>query len=320
MPSYRVFGLRLDCDFELPELPEVDAGAGADWRIETRDAPAPAVTAGQLGIDTVYGEVRVRAYSAPGLLRLAFDDTGSFDILRGERVIAWYPGSDPLPAAVRADLLGRVLALAAHADGRLPLHASAVSIRGRAIAFLGPKHAGKSTMALALVRHGARLLTDDTLVVRFDPQGIPVASPGVQQVRLWEDSSRALGAEAWHQSAGAKPTVSPLDPECLERDEVVLAACYVLHRAEVGDESPSVIRRERLAPVHAAMAIVQYSKLGSLAGGAEGVAQLGRATSLARTPLYVAVVRRDLGRLADAAATIAAWHGEAPMPNVATIA
>ncbi len=68
---------------------------------------------------------------------------------------------------MRADLLGRVMALAAHADGRLTLHASAVSVAGRAVAFVGPKHAGKSTLALALVRKGARLLTDDTLVVRL---------------------------------------------------------------------------------------------------------------------------------------------------------
>lgn len=320
MPRYHAFGLRLECDFELPELPEVPGGGGTDWRIETRDTAPPAVASSELGIETVYGAVQVRSYSAPGVLRLTFDDTGTFDVLRDERVIAWHPGPGSLPVAVRADLLGRVIALAAHADGRLPLHASAVSIRGRAVAFLGPKYAGKSTMALALVGRGARLLTDDTLVVRFDAHGNALASPGVQQVRLWEDSARALGAEPWQQSAGAKPTVTPLDLGALERDEVPLAACYVLHRADPEDESAALVCREPLSAVHAAMAVVQYSKLGSLVGGTEEAAQLDLAAWLVRaTPVYVAHVRRDLGRLADVAASIAAWHGDAVVPNVATV-
>ena len=75
---------------------------------------------------------------------------------RTGQVITWHrPPEVALDAAV-ADLTSRVLALALHAGGVFTLHASAVSIDGGGIAFLAPKHHGKSTLCSALVLAGAR--------------------------------------------------------------------------------------------------------------------------------------------------------------------
>jgi hypothetical protein len=259
----------------------------------------------------VYASVQVRAFGSPTAARLAFDDTGTFDVLPAERIIAWYPGPAENAAAVRADLLGRVMALAAHMDGALALHASAVAIDGVAIALLGPKHAGKSTLALSLVQAGARLLTDDTLVVRFGDAGAAWVSPGVQQVRLWDDSARALDV-ASRGELGAKAAIDHLPRLQLESTAVRLDACYVLH-AGPGDDG-SMARRERMAPVQAALSCVGFSKLGALAGGSEGEVVLdGAARLVATVPVYTAEVPRNLTRLGAVATTFLEWsrHGSA---------
>jgi hypothetical protein len=199
------------------------------------------------------------------------------------------------------------MALAAHVDGHVALHASAVSIDGRAVAFLGPKHAGKSTLALALVRAGARLLTDDTLIVRLAGETV-WAVPGVQRLRLWDDSARALGAPV-SGARGAKPTVDRLEPNEIETQPVPLEACYVL-QASSGIPAGAV-RRERLSAVHATLAQVRFSKLGALAGGAVGAALLDRVANLTNTvPVLSATIGRDLASLHDVGDRFVAWHGE----------
>lgn len=306
MLSYRVFGLRIDTEIPLPELDPVRHPNGPDWTVRVaRENPAT-VPLSSSGSDIVYGDVQVHAYSSSTGLRLAFDDTGTFDIRLADRVIAWHPGPAPSEAAVRADLLGRVLAAAAHLSGQLALHASAVSIGGAVVAFVGPKHAGKSTLALALVRRGARLVTDDTLVVRLGERDLAWAAPGVQRVRLWDDAARALGIEP-RPSAGTKPTIDRLTPGELERSELPLAACYVLQSAASGEVQ--VAARRPMSPVQAAVAYVRFSKLGALAGGKAGQALLERAAQLTHAVAVLElVVRRDLEALDEVATTIAGWH------------
>jgi hypothetical protein len=74
------------------------------------------------------------------------------------------------------------------------LHASAVAIGGRAVAFAGPSGAGKSTLLGAFVAAGYKAIADDLLLI--EPKGeLPRvwATPGF--LRLWPDSVRALGLD-----------------------------------------------------------------------------------------------------------------------------
>jgi hypothetical protein len=315
VPRYVTFGAGLDCDFELPELVAAQHPVPVSWQVRTCQAHPPDEPSEPTGLDTVYGAVRVRAFSADDVARLVFDDTGTFDVRRSDRTITWYPGHDARDAAVRADLLGRVMSLAVHIDGGLALHASAVSIGGRAVAFLGDKHSGKSTLALALVRRGARLITDDTLVVQWIGPDAPLVAPGVQRVRLWPDSARALDLTA-SISTSDKPTIDALAPDSLEHGVVSLDACYVVRPAGGSPGADGVVR-ERMSPVHAALAGVRFAKLAALLGGREAPTVLDRATRLAgTTAFYVATVHRDLRRLDEVAARILEWHAVAAAPNV----
>ena len=320
MPKYGVFGFTIDSAVAFPELDQAGAGTNVDWTLRVAQDECAATTGTPLGIDCVYGDVHVRTYASERALTIAFDDTGAFEVRPGGREIVWYPGPLPTEAAVRADVLGRVIALAAHADGHLTLHASAVSVGGRAVALVGPKHAGKSTLALALVRKGARLLTDDTLVVRLE-RGEAWAAPGVQRIRLWEDAARALGRFA-PGTGGGKPA-APIAPNEREGTTLPLVACYVLAPSAAPDgRAPRgpAIQRERLSPVHAALACVRFGKLGALAGGAIGAAVLDRAGTLTKAvPVYVATLRPDFTRLDEVAERVMAWHGVARVVGRAAV-
>jgi hypothetical protein len=171
---------------------------------------------------------RVRAFASATSFRLIFDDTGRFDVVASEKRITWYPGACATAAAVRADLLGRVIAMAAHATGALTLHASAVSIEGQGpIALLGPKHAGKSTLALALVNAArAAAATDDTLVVRIGRQKSGV---GIARRPACFVSGRTPRARSDVRSGGGGRMRSRrsmrLPPDRLQTADVRLVAC-----------------------------------------------------------------------------------------------
>jgi len=175
---------------------------------------------------------------------------------------------------------------------------------------VGPKGVGKSTLAFALVRRGARLITDDTLIVRFDATGGSWAVPGLQRIRLWEDSARALGATATGDR-GAKPALDTLPADRRQDSSVPLEACYVLRPTD----PMGATARERLSDVFAAVACVSFSKLGALAGGEEAISTLDRCARVARAiPVFTMDVPRDLSRLDEATADVFEWHRQAS-PN-----
>ena len=310
MFTHSVFGYRLQCDFALPELCAAIGEPGDFWYVEKGSGVAPPAPVGEsIGSENVHGAVCVAAFRSEHAFRLAFDDTGTFDIRAADRTIVWYPGAHVGDAAVRADLLGRVMALAAHADGRLALHASAVSIDGRAVAFLGPKHTGKSTLALALVRHGARLIADDTVVVRVEDAPEPRVPVGVQRPRLWNDALHALALSG--SSGGDKPFVDSLPQDQLEQAEVPLSACYVLTPMAAG--SAAIVRSAPLTSVHAVLAFVRFGKVSALLGGREAPVVLDRAGGLAsRVAVHSIGVVRDLARLDAVATQLLDWHAAAP--------
>jgi hypothetical protein len=261
-----------------------------------------------MGEDVVWGDVRVRTYRHGGGFSMSFDDTGRFDVSADGSQILWHCGANTSPEG-RADVLGRVLPLALHAAGILSLHASAVSFGDAAIAFLAPKYHGKSTLATALVEHGARLVTDDILPVRIaDP---PMCLPGVQQLRLFHDSAEATirSPADPERSFDRKVTLSlATSATRVEGQSVRLATAYLLTPVESLPDG-EVVRRERIDSIGAAMALVQHSKIGPLLSSVDAGAMFMQAASLAAVvPVYDLFVVRDLNVLQDVVETISSWH------------
>jgi HPr Serine kinase C-terminal domain len=125
---------------------------------------------------------------------------------------------DPEPGAsmddIRAYLLGSAMGALLHQRGLLPLHASAVEIDGQAIAFCGASGAGKSSLALYLVRRGHRLLCDDICAIDT-ASGVPTLWPGLINLKLWGESLAAAGEAV----DGLEPVLVDLDKYKLPSSE-----------------------------------------------------------------------------------------------------
>ncbi len=98
------------------------------------------------------------------------------------------PGVDP--DLLQNAYLNEIVPLARSTLGQLALHASAVDVAGRALAFAGPSGAGKSTMATGFGRAGYAVITEDSAILApGDPMAV---MPGHPSLRLWSDSRVAL--------------------------------------------------------------------------------------------------------------------------------
>lgn len=125
-------------------------------------------------------------------------------LLREEGLACHYRKGDgitvQLDDAARAGALdlflaGSVYSAVAAINGFLPLHASAVMLDGKAIAFTGAPGAGKSTAAAALQARGLPIVADDTLVL--DLSGAQaMCLPGHKRLKLWPDALALTGMAA----------------------------------------------------------------------------------------------------------------------------
>jgi hypothetical protein len=125
---------------------------------------------------------------------LAVDGYGSYRVSHdGVRIEVAPPAEEPEWRWQRC-LIGQVLPLAALLAGYEVLHASAVSVGERAVAFVGATTAGKSSVAVNLVLRGAGFLTDDVLAVGAS-EGAVIGYPGAGIASVRYAEAQALGPE-----------------------------------------------------------------------------------------------------------------------------
>jgi hypothetical protein len=210
----------------------------------------------------------------------------------GERVWADWVGVQRAGSfdTLAGMLLGPVLGWVLRLRGRVSLHACVAEVGSRAIAVLGHRGTGKSTLAAALAGRGHAVLSDDVGAIAYDPARGWVAHPGYPRLRLPTSAIEALGATDWDLG----PVFSGRDKRYVEltegeptgpwRFQAVarpLGAIYVLARGPGG-----------FAPV-----------IESIAGTAR-LGALARYTKRALAPLDPAVRSRELERLSRLAAAV----------------
>ncbi|MCU4974876.1 hypothetical protein OB955_19335 [Halobacteria archaeon AArc-m2/3/4] len=234
MNYYSAYGLTIESEFDLPELPtDRRTGVAADVVIRRDDVdPVPE------SVDGVGGR---RIHAEPDRCRLSYDSIGTFLVEAGTRV-----RFDPVAAELVTTKLVRrlfeneIMGVLLHQRGVLVLHASAVSIDGKAAIFLGPRGAGKSTTAAAFHEQGYALLEDDLVAVRTDGES-PTVFPGVPQLRLTTDAVEALEVEHTTRpddDGGSEKRYQYVDEV---PDPAPLKGCYLLRDGEP-------LSLERLAP------------------------------------------------------------------------
>jgi hypothetical protein len=164
----------------------------------------------------------------------------------------------PVPGAsdrnIRLFLLGSAFGALLHQRGLLPLHANAIEIDGRAVAFMGHSGAGKSTMAAWFLDRGHRILADDVCVVAPGPSGCPLAFPGIPRLRLWREALEQSG----RQTKGFELAFDDMDkwnvptPAPRQSGPIPLSQVYLLRKAD--EEAPEITRLSGIAAVDALVA------------------------------------------------------------------
>jgi hypothetical protein len=128
-------------------------------------------------------------------------------------------------------LLGQVLSFALLRRGIEPLHATAVVVDGRAVAFLGDSGYGKSSLAAAFVRAGYPLLTDDLLVLHETDDSY-TAHPGPPRLKLFPAvAQRLLGdsVRGTRMNPLTNKLIIPLPRRSAHLGPAPLHAVYVLN-------------------------------------------------------------------------------------------
>lgn len=308
MPTYSVYGSAMHSAIEFLELPAT-ADLPPRWRLSVVPALPEMHDPVLLGADLIYGDVYARLYQHGDGHRIVVDDTGSFDLEAGGHIVA-APIDGAWPDFVRAHILGRVLATVLFHDGYLPLHGSAVETREGVIAFLAPKGFGKSSIALALVKAGASLVSDDLLSVM--PGTPPMALPGIRSLRVREDTFDAFAADATFTSTReGKVALNQTAGRMAPDTPLPLAAIFLLAPTteSLSEEDAPIIRRP-FAPVLAAAALVAHVKIGRMLGPTAATPMLERAAAVSRmVPVHQLIITRDLARLPDAASQLLTWYG-----------
>lgn len=177
--EYRVFGLTVRSEVRLSAL--------IPTSIESADVEI------RLGAVPKHGSVEPFGLyvGADGpILNIA--NVGRFLIANGSEIIV-EPCAQASARNIELFLLGSAFGAILHHRHLLPLHANAIEIDGRAVAFMGHSGAGKSTLAAWFADHGYRILSDDVCVVDFDSAGIAYARAGIPRLRLWKDALTVRG-------------------------------------------------------------------------------------------------------------------------------
>jgi hypothetical protein len=114
-----------------------------------------------------------------------FSRVGDF-LLRGEVIDGYLLGSQLQQAELH--FLGPVMSYWLEHRGLPTLHASAVAVDSRAVAFVSRHGGGKSGLAAALTRAGASLLTDDLLALQ-ERNACWEVMPSYPAIRMWPDEA-----------------------------------------------------------------------------------------------------------------------------------
>jgi hypothetical protein len=247
------------------------------------------------------GWLKVRYYKARSL---ALD----FYISPKERqVFSHKPPEIPL-GDVESFLIGPVLGCLQQLLGNTCLHASVLSYNGHAFALVGAKGAGKSTTSAALLEAGAKLVSDDIAVLKFDSESITVES-GYPAIRLLPSSLEPYSGDmdGWNNvlSVGDKKIV-PLPNKQLkwqfDPNKYALSAIYILQpRANIAEH----ILISRLAPSRSVVELAPHRYANLVIADKEKPTEFARLSKLARAvPVKTLVCNNDLQSLPSIATDI----------------
>ena len=201
------YGLRIECQFPLPDLPPSSFDGAPDVRIEL----GPPISRDEaMRLATSEDALNNVLQFSEHFSRVLFTQVGRFSVSGRDHVFI-EPLEGTSASSWRLPLLGSILALLLEARGLFALHAGAVEMKDSsgepvAITFAGDKGQGKSTLGAALSLAGFPLFCDDVLALQTGADTRdPLALVGFGGMKLVPDAVRAL----LNQSPEDLPPVAP---------------------------------------------------------------------------------------------------------------
>jgi hypothetical protein len=283
MSRYRLFGVNLDTDLDLPNARPVDEPADLVLRSRGQRKVPLGAAEGRRIAEHLLGDIVAFSAAARGeevLLRMAgvaeftiAADFGSIDYVRD-------PAADE--AMVPMLFSGLVMATYLQLQGELVLHATAVQVPslGGAVALVGSSGMGKSTVATLMATEGAQLIADDVLRVD-DVDGRLMCRLGSTEARLRPKAFTLAQATA----AAARPTVDgrlAVSLPVAEQDAPLLA--MVIPGPVEGEPQ---VWLNRLDPVPAMMEVLRHPRVPGWVDQPSTANQFRRITDLVkRVPLF----------------------------------
>ena len=310
MPLYCYAGQTIECQILLDELKLVTSTSStdSDFKFRLLKAPPPELP------DLKWSHQGESETSEPyqymartkNKIFLRFSSHADFVISHdGGQLDIWaLPGTTE--ETIRHLLLDQVLPRVLDSQGQLVVHAGAVRVGNRAIAFIGETGAGKSTLTANFHINGFPLLSDDGLLINTSNSGT-TALPTYPSLRLWPDTISSIYTE--------NPPVAPVahysdklrvimeDTEEAMEDHLHLAAIYLLAPVEKPDQE--AIITTRLRPIEACMTIISNSFQLDASNKVRTAERLNEAAMVSQTvPTFRLEYAREYSNLSDLRTTI----------------
>lgn len=256
-PTYDLYGLRIRSEIPLKAPPagsdtfDLDVTLVERWPVPGEPPAGDVVAAFSFGPDFGY------THTADGLgYTLRYHSVADFRVDRQLRAIRVHLAPEQSADYAALLLMGNVIATVLMLSGECVLHASAVEIGGRAVAFVGHSGMGKSTLAALCCAAGARLVTDDLLRVSPEEPGA-FCHRGTAAIRL---RPSAVANLADLPEANLQPAVddrSIVEARPADERRPRLSVIVIPQLARAGSE----IEICRLSPANAVYQLAAYPRV-----------------------------------------------------------
>lgn len=181
--TYRAFGLNIQSEIPLPELPETGPEGMPDafirWGAIGHGISSPL-------------DHGVLWKTALGQFEINIPEVARYLVTQGRDIIV-EPHQGVNEASLRTYLLGSATGALLQQRGYFVLHAGGFVHNGNAILVSGRSGAGKSTTLQGMARRGYATLSDDLIPIHTDSYGMCIASPGYPFTRLCRDAADHYG-------------------------------------------------------------------------------------------------------------------------------
>lgn len=181
MYLYKAFGIHIESEILIPQFTETENQL-ADVLIKFGDVKHLIPAGGGTDRATQVSEWEICFY---------WEHLGWFLVRNGNEIIVErYPNTEVELMSI--PLIGIAFAALLQQRGMFVLHASAVSVDNKAVAFLGWKGAGKSTTAATLYKRGHRMISDDIVAIDSANPGAPLVAPGFPIFKLMPEAAEQV--------------------------------------------------------------------------------------------------------------------------------